>query len=176
MRTKWIFTITFFSLIILTSCQNQTDTEFNTERETQAIKEVITKETESFFERDYEQWKNYWVKEDYSFRAGNGPDTTYAMYGWQNILDHIENYDQDSYEGSEDLRYATSDRENFKIEFNSETSATAKWEQYNLTKDSVYFLSRESRLLTKKGDAWKMVSVMAFWEKDNPIESLENVQ
>ena len=188
MRNQSNFIIIALLLFAFTSCQNSEGknkekvssknqnaekSSFDEDKEIAAIKEVIRKETESFFNRDYDEWKSYWIKEDYSFRAGNGPDSTYAMYGWENISDHIKNYDQDLYKGKKGSKYTSPKWENFTIKFNSENSAYAKWEQYNrLSTQDIYYKSEESRLMGKEGDEWKIVNVLAFWDKNKPVDSL----
>ncbi len=188
MRNSLNLIVVLMFLIGFTSCKNtesddkgSSDSEiestenasFNEDKEKAAIKEVIIKETESFFNRDYDQWEKYWIKKEYSFRAGNGPDSTYAMYGWENISNHIKNYDQDTYKDKEGSKYTSPKRENFTIRFNSEHSAYAKWDQYNrLTTQDIYYKSEESRLLEKEGDKWKIVNVLAFWDRSKPVDSL----
>lgn len=146
---------------------------FDRETELESIKQVIQGETESFFNRDYENWESYWIKKEYSMRAGNGPDSTYAMYGWNNISEYIENYDEDLYKNNEGSKYSSPKRENFEIKFNSNSSAYAKWKQYNLvTNQDMYYLSEESRLLEKEENGWKIVNVLSFWDTTKPVDSL----
>lgn len=189
MKTYLIKSFLLVALICFGSCKNQTENEtndntisgrndsesqsFDRNKETAAIKEVIIKETESFFSRDYDQWKTYWIKKDYSFRAGNGPDSTYAMYGWKNIVDHIENYDKEVHKDKEGVKFTSPKRENLTIKFNSNRSAYAKWEQYNrVASQDIYYKSEESRLLEKEGDNWKIVNVLSFWDTSKPVDSL----
>jgi len=188
MRNSLNLIVVLMFLFGFTSCKNtesddkvSSDSEiestenasFNEDKEKAEIKEVITKETESFFNRDYDQWAKYWIKKEYSFRAGNGPDSTYAMYGWKSISYHIKNYDQETYKDKKGGKYKSTKRENFIIRFNSENSAYAKWEQYNrLTTQDIYYKSEESRLLEKEDDEWKIVNVLAFWDRSKPVDSL----
>lgn len=125
------------------------------------------------FNRNYEEWKKYWIQKEYSFRAGNGPDSTYAMYGWENISDHVKNFDREQYKGQEGRKFSTPKRKNFTVNFNSETSAYVKWEQYNqVAKENIYYRSQESRLMEKEGGKWKIVNVLAFWDRSEPVDSI----
>lgn len=177
--------------ISLISCQNQaedqnnaevstdsavssSEADFNEEKESEAIKQVIINETESFFERDYEEWSQYWMKVESAFRAGNGPDSTYVLYGWENISDYIENYDETLYEDEEGSKYSTPKRDDFDITFNSENSARVEWEQYNrVAAQDQYYSSRESRLMQKEDGKWKIINVISFWDRTKPVDSLE---
>lgn len=174
--------------IILISCQDQekntnnipeveseiVNTNFDKEKESEIIRQVISKETRSFFERDYDEWSTYWIKEENAFRAGNGPDSTYVLYGWENISDYVENYDDSFYAENEKPKYSNPKRKKFDIKFNSDRSAYVKWNQYNLVEEeNKYYLSRESRLMQKEDDQWKIINVISFWDRTTPINPFE---
>jgi len=174
-------------VIFFISCQNQkksnnnipweneiVESKLEKEKESEIIKQVISKETKSFFERDYEEWSKYWIKEENAFRAGNGPDSTYVLYGWKNISNYVNKYDENLYNKNDDSKYSNPKRKNFEIKFNSAHSAYVKWDQYNFVRnENKYYLSKESRLMQKEEDQWKIINVIAFWDRIKPINPFE---
>lgn len=65
----------------------------NDAKELEAIMKVIKAETNAFFFRDYEEWKNQWVQADYVFHAWNFSDGSCgASIGWKAVDEKIGNY------------------------------------------------------------------------------------
>lgn len=87
--------------ILILSCNNpsvkekgeRNDVDFDQQREQAAIMKVIEKETECFFQRDYNCWQSCFAQTDYAFQAWNNENGTFdAFTGWEAINNHAKNY------------------------------------------------------------------------------------
>lgn len=184
----------FFPLWIITAaCNNRSYTTEtvkenlpvqNEEAEKKLMMEVIKKETECFFKRDYDCWQSYYAKTDYAFQAWNNENGTFdAMYGWQEVSSHAREYlnnntvkkqeDKMGEEHSAKEKVSSHPdviRKNIKVKFFTDKLAYLVWDQYNSDNTrSKYYYSKESRIMEKINGEWMIVNVTAFWDYRNPL-------
>ena len=139
--------------------------------ETEAILQVIERETDCFFKRDYECWKGTYVTENYAFQAWTNPDGTFnARVGWKEIDEKISKYMKDYPVPVRVSRDSKVERKNMQVNFLSNQIAYMIWDQYHLSLDStLYRHSKETRIMEKKDGAWKIVNLTALWDYKNTI-------
>lgn len=151
-----------------------TPATFDEEAELAAIMAVIEDETECFFARNYDCWKENWVNEDYAFQAWNNLNGTYdAKVGWSEIDRRVGTYIKENEvtlggtEGHPDV-----ERLNMRTRFYGDKAAYLTWEQYNSDdEEETYQISQELRLMEKVDGEWKIVAVAAFWDYLNKVQA-----
>lgn len=187
---KYLF---FFLWIITAACNNSSYTTEtvkenlpvqNEEAEKELLMELIKKETECFFKRDYNCWQSYYAQTDYAFQAWNNENGTFeAMYGWQEVNNHAREYLKDNpVEKREDkmgeehsVKQKVSShpdviRKNIKVKFFTDKLAYLIWDQYNSDNNiQKYYHSKDSRIMEKINGEWKIVNVTSYWDYRNPI-------
>ncbi len=63
------------------------------EKEKAAMLKVIESETENFFKRDYQAWKDNFIHKDYAFQAwNNGNGTIDVKVGWAEVNEKLGAY------------------------------------------------------------------------------------
>lgn len=128
---------------------------------------VIEGETDCFFARDYECWKDKFTHSDYSYQAWSNSDGTFdASVGWESIEKNLGKYIKENPTEPEDAgsSHPVVKRKNVKVKFYGDKAAHLTWDQYNSSRDQTYFLhSKEVRLMEKEKGEWKIVNVSAFW-------------
>jgi hypothetical protein len=146
---------------------------FDEAKEFETVLKVIEAETNAFFFRDYESWKNQWVQADYTFHAWNFSDGSCgASIGWQAVDEKIGNYIKTHPVAGGGSSHPEVNRRNIRYHFFSQNAVHVVWEQYNSTIDlSAFNVSHEVRTLEKVNGQWKIVQVSVFWDYFNTIPS-----
>ncbi len=172
-------------LLTLISCDNQRVMEIampdarviNEEVEKEAILGVIENETAAFFNRDYESWQQYFVREDYAFQAWSNADGSFsASVGWPAIDQRIGEYIKSHSAPPGQSYYPRVERRNMVTKFFSGKLAYLTWDQYNSDQENKWFrVSREQRIMEKVSGQWKIANVSAFWDYNSkvPVDSLK---
>lgn len=157
--------------IACNTATEQTGSTFDKQKETDAIMNVIKKETECFFSGDYNCWADTWVQEDYAMQAWNNEEGSYdAVVGWDNIQRQGRYWIKEYYGDGSNVQYPYVKREDPMVKFFGDSTAYLVWKQYNADDDKeVFQISQESRLMQKQKDGWKIVNVTAFWDTNNSI-------
>jgi hypothetical protein len=174
--------ILYFLLIaMLSSCnfQQAEDKEpakpaVDQTKELASIMSVIEAETACFYKRDYECWKQYYVQKDYAYQAwNNGDGTADVKIGWEQVDKGIGDYIKaNPLNAGETASHPKVERKNLKVHFFTDTLAYLTWDQYNSDQASkIYMLSKDSRLMEKEGDVWKIANVTSYWDYKNTITS-----
>jgi hypothetical protein len=148
---------------------------FNETKELNAILKVIEAETNSFFFRDYEGWKNQWVQADYVFHAWNYSDGSCgASIGWAEVDDKIGNDSKNNPVEGGGSSHPEVKRKNMQVRFFGTDVAHLVWEQYNSNRDlSAYNLSHEVRTMERINNEWKIVQASVFWNY-NPVTAQQS--
>jgi hypothetical protein len=171
-------------LVSLYSCTEKSEkTEIiDEQKEKEAILKVIEKETDCFFKRDYDCWKDQFVQTAYAFQAWNNSDgTVNAKTGWDEIDERTKMYlaDPANKPKPDDMgqEYSVKEkpashpsviRKNMIAKFFSPSLGYFVWDQYNSDPaKKLYTFSKESRLMEKINGQWKIVNVTAFWDYRN---------
>lgn len=176
---KQLFTFALL-LTLLFSCQQQTpnpDAEaaakpaFDEASETAAIMQVIDSETKCFFDGNYECWAKNWSHQPYAFQAWNNSDgTADAAVGWEKINSQGKGWIEDIYKKGQNVVHPVFKRDKPQAKFFGDNMAYLIWTQYNADKEKKYYrVSRETRLMEKESDGWKIVNVSAFWGAEPQI-------
>jgi len=146
---------------------------FDEGKELAAIIRTIEGETASFYARDYEEWKKYFIHKDYAFQGWNSSDGSFdASVGWQDVDRRIGEYIRNNPVKSGETTHAKVDRKNMVIHFFSENVAYLVWDQYNSDKDMKTFtFSKDQRIMEKENGEWKIVNVTSFWNYKNKLSA-----
>src|SRR5690606_21647570 len=141
------------------------------QQEKDAVLATIEKETESFFARDYDNWKSTYVQEDYAFQAWSNRDGTFdSSVGWENIDNTVGKYIHENPEPASS--HPIVERKNTTFKFYDDDVVYLTWDQFNSDrKGEVFFHSKEVRLMEKIDGVWKIVCVSAFWDFKNLISA-----
>jgi hypothetical protein len=153
--------------------------EFNEEAEKASIITRIENETDCFYKRDYERWKENFVQEEHAFHAWNNADGTFdAKAGWLEVDKKIGIYiKENSLEPGKGSPPWT-ERKNMIIKFFSEQLAYLVWDQYNSDENGrAFLLSKEQRIMEKIKGKWKIANVSSYWDHKNviPADSIYNL-
>ncbi len=161
------------SLLLCQSCNVSGEKAIDEEMETAQIVNVIERETECFFLRDYDCWQDKFTHTDYSYQAWSNSDGTFdASVGWDAIEKNLGKYIKENPSDPEDAgsSHPLIKRKNMKVKFYGNQAAHITWDQYNSDRSQEYYLhSKEVRLMEKVVDDWKIVNVSAFWDYKNRI-------
>lgn len=153
--------------------------EFDPEVEKQAILKTIEGETESFYKRDYEAWKENFVQKDYVFQAWTNPDGSFeAKVGWNEVDKRTGAYIKSNPVETGKSNHPWVERRNMVIKFFSENLAYLVWDQYNSDRESKTFqLSKDQRIMEKINGKWKIANVSSYWDYKNiiPADSVHNL-
>ncbi|MCB9051872.1 MAG: DinB family protein [Lewinellaceae bacterium] len=143
--------------------------EVNEEKERAAILKVIQAETDCFFSRDYDCWKQHWVQEAHAFQAWNNADGSFdARTGWAAVDKEIADYIKNNPVGPAKTSHPKVIRKNFVVKFYGSEAAYLTWGQYNSDAEGQQFrYSKESRIMEKHEGEWKIAHVSAFWDYKN---------
>ncbi len=172
---KHIPSISFIAwLILFQLCQNNIQAQsavFDEAKETEKIMKVIEAETRSFYKRDYESWKNFYIHANYAFQAwNNGDGTIDAKTGWPAVDSGIGNYIKHYPVATGGSSHPVVLRKNIITKFYADTVAYLLWDQYNSDQAAQLFqYSKETRLMEKRNGEWKIVNVSAFWDYKNYV-------
>lgn len=151
--------------------------EFNEAIEKEAIMKIIEQETECFYKRDYNCWKENFAQTDYAFQAWNNSDGTFeAKVGWAEIDEKSEKYIRENPVSPGGSSHPKVERRNMKTKFFGETLAYIIWDQYNSNENlKGYNHSKDTRIMEKIDGNWKIVNVTSYWDYKNliPADSLK---
>ena len=145
-----------FSLLLLAACV-QIAPEMDLEKEKNAIREVIGRETESYYKQDFAAWKSCFVDSAY-FRSHcywEGWPEKVRVYNGFDTLEQIKkdqfNQDKTIWKGSTEERL----NENFRI---SSDMAWYTFDQNSYENGTRKLLGRsvETRILEKHDGQWKI--------------------
>jgi len=171
--------VLLFALLLLLSC-NETKQEesnaapataFNEEVEKAAIMKTIENETTSFYERNYEGWKQNFIQKDYAFQGWNNSDGTFdASVGWKAIDQRIQDYIKNNPVKEGGSTHPRVERRNMVVTFFTENLAFLVWDQYNGDHENKFFtVSKDQRIMEKENGQWKIANVSAFWNYKNKV-------
>ncbi|MBK8565894.1 MAG: hypothetical protein IPN76_21760 [Saprospiraceae bacterium] len=175
-RLTNLATLLIFALFC--SCQQQPAPDPNAAKpaldeaaETAAIMQVIDNETKCFFDGNYECWAKNWSHQPYALQAWNNSDgTADAAVGWEKINAQGKGWIEDIYENGENVVHPVFKRDKPQVKFYGDNMAYLIWTQYNADgQKTLYRVSRETRIMEKEADGWKIVNVSAFWGVEKPI-------
>lgn len=146
-------------------------TTFNEVAETDSIMKVIELETTYFFNGDYANWAKQWLQEEYAMQAWNNEDGTYtAAVGWDEIDKQAKNWIEKYYQSGANVIHPFVKKEKPLVKFFNDSTAYLTWKQYNSDQEKKLFsISRETRIMHKTADGWKIVNVAAFWNTINKV-------
>ncbi len=152
-----------FTLLILlagVSCNkvknHKTDEEANHQidynQEKTAILQTLNNETKAAFERDYESWKDSWVHDPHITKGYiNFIESTFSeSVGWDEISQFVKNFIKEHPEAEPVPKLLD------KVDIRLYTNGA--WVVYEL-QDSVRGLKRETRLMEKVNDEWKIAGM-----------------
>lgn len=149
----------------------------NEQKELDAIMKVIDAETKCFFDGDYECWKNNWSHQYYAAQSWNNDDGSVDVaLGGDKIDAQGKNWIDTYYKKGENIVHPLVKKDKPIVKFFNDNVAYLMWTQYNANKDkSKYRISKESRIMEKEKDGWKIVNVTALWDTKNdiPFDSLK---
>jgi len=187
------------AVLCITSCNQQqknepattaaVQTSFNEAKEKEAIMKVIEAETNCFFQRNYDCWKNYFVKADYAFQAWNNSDGSVdTKSGWTEIDQKIRAYinapenkpaaqktmGQDPGVKGTPSSHPKVIRKNMVFKFFNDSLAYLIWDQYNSEPDQKRFtFSKDCRIMEKINGEWKIANVTSYWDHTRVIPAAE---
>ena len=165
-----IIVLAAWCLIISCHTEGTTGITMNEATETDSILQVIKNETTYFFQGDYNGWAGTWAHDEYTMQAWNNDDSTYSSAnGWEAINKQGKEWIEKYYANGKNIIHPDVKREKPAIKFFNNT-AWLVWKQYNANADKTkYAVSQETRMMEKKADGWKIVTVISLWDYKNKI-------
>ena len=163
------------AVLLLAACNQQASVAgvvtFNEEAEKAALMKTITAETETFYSRDYEGWKQNFVQAPYAFQGwSNGDGTFAASTGWVAIDKRIGDYIKSHPLAKGESYYHNVQRKNMIVKFFSDSLAYLSWDQYNGDKENKWFTySKDQRIMQKQAGRWMIANVSSFWDYKNKV-------
>ena len=152
---KYLWTLFAISLLLGTSCQEIIDIE----KEKEAIKAVIEKETNSHLSRDSDRHNECFVQDERLIMLGSTDGIFYYYKGWKEISLAYEGIYADSPNPITDIYQYT----NYKIEVNK-GSAWAVYDEIAHDAEGEFLVNNKSaRILEKVDGEWKII-YMSFIE------------
>jgi hypothetical protein len=132
-----------------------------------AIMATIQRETDCFYERNYDCWKDNYVHEKYVFQGWSNSNGTFdTKVSWDTVNFSIKKYIQNNPKSPHAQKPV--ERRNVQYKFYTDNMAYMTWDQYQVTRDSKnYQYSKEIRLMEKHNGQWKIACVAAFWDYKN---------
>ncbi len=158
--------------VFLLSCKSDHHKELSgkeLQKAKDSIMATIERETRSFFSRDYYTWRSTFAQKDYDFQAWSNKDGTFdASVGWEGIDNTVGRYIHDNPEPQSS--HPVVERKNIKFKFYGTNVAYLTWDQFNSTREgTMFYHSKELRLMESIDNNWKIVAVAAFWDYPNMI-------
>lgn len=127
--------------------------------EEQVIKRVLQHETDSYHAGNYEQWAKDWAHEPYVLWVINQPDGGYRkMTGWDDLSKQMKEMIADNKNSGS---RPTVQREDYVVR-QSGTMAFFTFDQSEISPSGPTPRFRESRVLEKKGNDWKLIHSTVF--------------
>lgn len=150
----------------------QQDQPLNKKEEQAAIMAVIENETNCFYERDYECWKEQWSNQDAATHAWNNKDGTYySKISWKAIDQQAQAFIKNAPPRKDKSSRRIVKREDMVVHFLGDTGAYLTWKQYNSNREKTkYTISQDFRVMEKVDGHWKIVSVSSFWDYKNLVD------
>ncbi len=140
-----------------------------------AIMATIQNETNCFYARNYDCWKENYVHSDHVFQGWSNNDGTFdTKVGWEKVNAKIEKYIKENKAPVGAHRKV--ERRNMQYKFYGDMACYMTWDQYQEDKEGKkYFHSHEIRIMEKHDSKWKIACVAAFWDYKNltPIAGLK---
>ncbi|WP_461053202.1 hypothetical protein [Spirosoma arcticum] len=128
--------------------------------EEEAVKRVLQHETDSYHAGNYNQWATDWAHEPYVLWIINQPDGGYRkMVGWDDLSKQMK--DMIAENGGNAGSRPTVQRENYVIRQNG-SMAFVTFDQFEVRANGRSPRFRESRVLEKKGQDWKLIHSNVF--------------
>ena len=95
-------------------------------KEEEAIKAMLKKEVDLFWERDFDAESNFWVKEDYFTTVQNNGNFHLQGHGWDTIYTRIKRFSE-----GDNWQYVSNAKNEFK-DFNIKVYDKVAWAVYYL--------------------------------------------
>ena len=140
-------------------------------KEVAAIKAVLEKETQSFFNVNRKEWEDTWMKVPYAYWSYSDSTGTSFIEGWDNISKSFEDY----------FKTQVASRTIDVAHQSSQVTIERKWHDIRIYGNGAYVHytqkvndnidhdeTSQIRVLEKKDGKWKVicVGVIAFYPKD----------
>lgn len=159
--------------LLLTAGPLAAQTSINFEKEKEAIRKVISNETETYYKQDFEGWKNNFVQADYYRQHGyweGYPEKVKYFNGFDTLqkvkqLQFKEN--RTIWKGSYEKRY----NENFRI-YNDVAWYSFEQDSFDGKTHQLLGISVEMRILEKHAGEWKIAYIgFHYLPKPKTIDS-----
>lgn len=139
---------------------------FAQQKDEDAIKRAIQKETDSYYAGNYDQWANTWAHEPYILWTTNSGEEGghFKMMGWSVLNGNMKSAFEDRKTPWPIPKFV---RENYVVRQNA-TMAFATFDQVQTNSDGSARRSRESRVLEKQGNDWKLIYAAILAPKAEP--------
>ena len=147
------------------------ETTFSEAAELKAIMEVIDRETNCFYERNFDCWKSQWADKEQIALTWNNEDGSFETNSGAALAEFVRKYLEDHpLQEGQQSRHPELKRENIKVQFFGDNAAYLSWKQYNSNQDATeYTISQDFRVMEKIDGEWKIVNVSSFWDYPNPV-------
>jgi hypothetical protein len=147
---------------LFTSCSSSIAEDNGFEKEKEAIKAVIAKETEAYYRQDFEAWKSTYVNASYFRSYGYWEGYTEKVRQY-NGFDTLANFKKKQFEENRTFWVGSTEErsnENFRI---YDDVAWYTFDQVSYEKDTRKILGKsvETRILEKHNGEWK-IAYLAF--------------
>lgn len=141
--------------------------ESNRTSEEKAIMATIQNETDCFYARNYDCWKENYVHGNHVFQGWSNDDGTFdTKVGWEKVNAKIEKYIKDN--KAPIGVNSKVQRRNMQYTFYGDKACYMTWDQYQEDKTGKnYMHSHEIRIMEKYDGKWKIACVAAFWDYKN---------
>jgi hypothetical protein len=152
-----ILAVIVLAVIVGMACKQSKIPDSELEKEKEAIKAVIAKETESYYKQDFENWKDTYVDQPY-FRSYGYWEGYPERVRYYNGFDTLEAFKKKQFEQNKTLWKGSREErrnENFRI---YPGMAWYTFEQISYSADGAKILGRsvETRILEKQEGKWKI--------------------
>ena len=134
---------------------------------------TIQKETDCFYARDYNGWKDTYIQEKYTHQGWSNRDGTFDIkVGWDKVNSSIEKYIKENILPSKEKRRV--ERQDIQFTFYGDNVCYLTWEQYQIYRtEKDFHRSHEMRIMEKRNGQWKIASQAAFWDYKNLVPVTE---
>jgi hypothetical protein len=170
-----IFIVAFF-----VSCANkqstiitEAKTETTASTDSSTLMQLIEKETQNFYKKDYTNWSTCFVHTNTLHWICVEPDISLRAKGWEDLSKFVQDWMQSN---PKPMDYVQSKftLQNIKMQL-SPTMAFVNYESSNLNEDGKTMrYTLESRTLIKEAKDWKILS-MCSYPNDTPTGSSANI-
>ena len=148
-------------LLAIVNASDKRETSINLEKEKEAIMAVIDGESRGFWQKDFDLWASHWAHEDYIRVRGWWNDGgIFTVNGWEENSRNIKTLMEENPEPNPTA--ANVRRENINLRVSGKM-AWLTFDQYGDDTGDARMdmpgLSRETRILEKQVDGWKIVYV-----------------